>query len=367
MRILVLLTDLFDAVGGIQTFNRALVKALDEIAGERGWKVTLLVLNDNGGSKDAGRYLDSKVTQYKSFGKNKPAFVAATLRESLNASTIFMGHVHFAPLAVAIRLLHPSVELLLCVFGIEVWRKLSRLQLLGTKRVDRIVSISASTRDQMLSNNKLRGKRFDILPCTLDPYYDRGTTYRSRSELSLPSGRMILSVSRLDALERYKNIDKVIEAMPRVLKEIPDAFYVVVGDGTDRERLERIAKDSGVHEKVIFTQRVSDDLLPSYYQACDVFVLPSLEEGFGIVFLEAMSHAKPCIGVRAGAIPEMLEDGKTGFLAASNDNEALTDHIIRLLNNETMRRAMGESGKDRLDREFSFGLFRERLEKVLCP
>lgn len=366
MRVVVLLTDLFDATGGIQTFNRAFVKALDEIAKERGWKVTLLVLNDRGGNNIAHRYFDPDRTQYRPFGRRKSNFVASTLRESLNASIIILGHINFSPLATGLRLLNPRIEIFLAVYGIDVWRRLSVLQRLGVKQVNRILSISASTRDQMASRNGLSGKLFDILPCTLEPYYGNGSVSKSREELQLPKGKMILSVSRLDASERNKGIDKVIEAMPLVLKQVPDAFYAVVGDGKDRRRLEDTASEVGVQDKVIFAGRVTDKLLPAYYQAGDVFVLPSLNEGFGIVFLEAMYYAKPCIGARTGGIPEVIEDGKTGFLVEPGDTQALADNLIRFLKDDNLRHAMGEAGKDRLEGEFSFERFRGRLETVLC-
>jgi len=73
---------------------------------------------------------------------------------------------------------------------------------------------------------------------------------------------------------------------------------VVVGNGADKQRLEEIARDAGVSGKVVFAGRVSDDLLASYYQTCDVFVLPSLKEGFGIVFIEAMYYSNSCVGAK---------------------------------------------------------------------
>jgi glycosyltransferase involved in cell wall biosynthesis len=120
-----------------------------------------------------------------------------------------------------------------------------------------------------------------------------------------------------------------------------------------------------MRDKVIFTGWVSDNLLPSYYQACDVFALPSLKEGFGIVFLEAMYYAKPCIGARAGGIPEVIEDGKTGFLAEPGDANALADSLSNLLRNATLRREMGRVGQERFEREFSFRKFHERLDNVV--
>ena len=109
-----------------------------------------------------------------------------------------------------------------------------------------------------------------------------------------------------------------------------------------------------------------DELLPSYYNNSDVFVLPSLKEGFGIVFLEAMYYAKPCVGVRAGGIPEVVEDGKTGYLALPNNPQALADSITRLMSDNDLRDRMGQAAKERLDHEFSSAAFKRRLESAIC-
>ena len=106
--------------------------------------------------------------------------------------------------------------------------------------------------------------------------------------------------------------------------------------------------------------------MPLYYQACDVFVLPSLKEGFGIVFLEAMQYAKPCIGARAAAVPEVIVDGESGLLTAPGDPRSLERALTTLLTDEALRQSMGRAGLRRLETNFSFPAFRHRLEEVLC-
>lgn len=361
MHILVLLTDLCDAVGGIQTFNRALVKALGEIARDRGWKVTVFVLKDHGESVLVNRYLSKDSISYKGFAGNRLCFALAGLLASWKADQVFVGHVNFSPL---ICIMNKAPKYFLIVHGVEVWKRLSRLRRLGISRIDKVISVSAYTADQMARYNNLRQQSFTVFPNTVDPFYASDAIAKDRSGLGLPKGRMILSVARLDGAERQKGIDKVIETLSATLKDIPDAFYVIVGDGTDRQRLETVAKKAGVSDKVIFVGQVADKLLPSYYQNCDIFVLPSMQEGFGIVFLEAMFHAKPCIGARAGGISEVIEDGKTGFLIERDDSAHLTYSISRLLNDDFLRHAMGHAGKARWEREFSFKSFRQRLNKI---
>jgi glycosyltransferase involved in cell wall biosynthesis len=253
----------------------------------------------------------------------------------------------------------------LIVHGIDVWKKLPIFQLFGISHIQKILSVSSFTREQMSKNNNVDFDRFLIFPNTLDPFYGNGKLPQTRDNLALPNGRMILCVSRLDASERYKGIDKLIEALPDVLERIPEAFCVVVGNGSDRSRLEKLKKDLELTDKVIFTGWVSNGLLASYYRACDVFVLPSSQEGFGIVFLEAMYYAKPCVGVGAGAIPEIVENGKTGFVTKLGNVGSIADCLVHLLSNESLCESMGGAGKERLEQEYSFEKFRKRLEAIL--
>ncbi len=368
MNVLVLLTDLFDAVGGIQTFNRAFVKALDEIASEHRWTVTVLVLNDRGNNSLITEYVSSHQTRYMGFSGSRRQFVLAALNAARKADVVIFGHVNFAPLVFAVRLVRPFAKSYLAVYGVEAWKRLPILRRVAALQMELILSISRVTASRMQEQNHMPPERFTVFPCTLDPLYGRnGITPRSREDLGLPKGRMLLSVARLDALERYyKKIDLVIEAMPWVLKEVPDAFYVVVGDGSDRARLEALARTIGVEDRVRFVGRISDELLPSYYRACDLFVLPSLEEGFGIVFLEAMYYAKPCIGAKFGGSPEVIGDCKTGFLAEPSDKDDLTRKIILLLRDAVLRHSMGHAGKQELEQRFSIDMFRMRLASILC-
>jgi glycosyltransferase involved in cell wall biosynthesis len=178
---------------------------------------------------------------------------------------------------------------------------------------------------------------------------------------------MLLSVARLASSEGYKNIRSVIESLPAVLSQMPDAFYVIVGDGAERKTFEELARGIGLAGKVFFPGAVSDQLLPSYYASCDLFVLPSVKEGFGIVFLEAMSHGKPCIGARAGGVPEVIRDGATGVLVnASELPTELPEAILRLLREPALRRTLGDQGRADLEGKFSFVHFRDRLEGILC-
>ncbi len=366
MKLVVLLSDMFDATGGIQTFNRCLVKALDELAQKNGWEVTVLAMNDSGRSDLMRRYMNPACTHYRGFSGRRGRFVLSALHQATGADIAVFGHVHLAPLTYALRLTRPNAQKLLVVYGLDVAKALPFLRRGGARLMTRIISISAFTAGEMQRWNRISRDRFVLLPCTLDPYYASESVPASRHNLGLQEGKMILTVSRLDARDGFKGVDTMIRAMPGVLAQLQDAFYVVVGDGTDRPRLQSLAETLGVADHVLFTGYVPDRRLPSYYQQCDVFVLASSGEGFGIVFLEAMRFGKPCVGARAGAIPEVVEEGSTGFLVGPGDTRGLADAVVTVLQDSALHAKMGQAGRKRLEEEFSFDAFRARLESVVC-
>jgi glycosyltransferase involved in cell wall biosynthesis len=238
---------------------------------------------------------------------------------------------------------------------------------LGISRIDRILSVSAFTQREMMRRNDLTADRFRIFPNTLDPQTLSPQPRLNRSALGLPQGHMLLSVTRLASSERYKNIRSVIESLPSVLAKMPDTFYVVIGDGAESKILEELARRMGLAGKVFLPGAVSNDLLPAYYESCDVFVLPSVKEGFGIVFLEAMSRGKPCIGARACAVPEVIRDGVTGILVdPSQLATEMPEAILRLLTQPALCETLGGRGKAALESNFSFACFSNRLEEILC-
>ena len=363
MQLLLLLTDLFDAIGGIQTFNRCFVKALDDLSLEHDVDVKILVLNDIGGSALLSKYISSNNIEYNFFAKNRSKFFIQALKQSINADQVILGHINFSLMALFMNLLNLSAKKYLIVYGIEAWGRLAWLKLQGIKNINKILSISTYTKGLMKKYNNIINDKFIITPCTLDPFYSKKIS--KNEKIVLPKGKIILSVTRLDSTERYKNIDLVIKAMPEVLNSVPDAYYVIVGEGIDRFRLELLARELGVRDNVIFAGFVSDDLLPLYYESCDVFVLPSEKEGFGIVFLEAMYFLKPCIGANAGGIPEVIEDEKTGFLIDPKNINSLSAKIIKLLQDNNLCYSIGKAGKERFESEFSFEAFKKRLEQVL--
>jgi glycosyltransferase involved in cell wall biosynthesis len=135
----------------------------------------------------------------------------------------------------------------------------------------------------------------------------------------------------LDKKEQYKGYDKVVQAMPEVIKQIPEARYILVGDGDDKERVEKMVKDLRLENHIIFVSGVWGDRRIPFFQSADVFVMPSSGEGFGIVFLESLACGVPVIGGNVDASREPILDGKVGVLVNPESAEEISRAIVSIL------------------------------------
>ncbi|HYT75504.1 MAG TPA: glycosyltransferase family 4 protein [Vicinamibacterales bacterium] len=169
------------------------------------------------------------------------------------------------------------------------------------------------------------------------------------AELWLPHHAPI--VGNVAALVPHKGQRHLIEAAAIVVTRVPDARFVIAGEGDLRAALERQIKDHHL-EKHVFLAGFRPDVL-SVHKAFDVFVMSSLTEGLGTSLLDAMACAKPVVGTTAGGIPEVIVDGTTGLLVPPRDHEAMAGAIVRLLSDDGMRRAMGAAGHARVRERFS--------------
>ena len=162
---------------------------------------------------------------------------------------------------------------------------------------------------------------------------------------------VLLSVSRL---VMSKGIHRVIEAMPRIILEVPGTQYVILGDGPYRDHLRQLAYASPARDNITFLGALTDEEKFECYANCDVFVLPSEVEGFGIVFLEANAFGKPVVAGRIGGVPEAVEHEQTGLLVDPHNVGEIAEAVIRLLKNTGEATRLGDNGRRRVERQFSW-------------
>ncbi len=234
-------------------------------------------------------------------------------------------------------------------------------------RTDHFVPVSRYTAG-LLHDLGVPDNRTTVLPNGTDPVrFAPQDASAVREALGLAGRRVLLTVGRLVP---RKGIDTTLRALPQIAEAVPDVAYVVVGDGPDRGRLDALARHLGVSDRVHFAGKIAGPELRRYYNACDVFVMPSREavpdvEGFGIVFLEAGACTKPVIGARAGGVPDAVRDGETGLLVPPRDAHALASAAMNLLTYPDRAERLGRRGRERILRENTWDRIADRLFDIL--
>jgi phosphatidylinositol alpha-1,6-mannosyltransferase len=227
-----------------------------------------------------------------------------------------------------------------------------RAMTLTFKNAEKIFAVSNYTSQKILDLGISREK-VAIIPNGVDiQRFKTGVnTLEVIKKHELKGKKVILTVSRL---VRKKGHDMVIRALPEVLKIAKDAVYLIVGEGPEEERLKGLMRDLNLEEHVIFAGNMSDDALPKYYNACDVFIMPSREirgdvEGFPVVYMEAGACAKPVIGGKSGGVEDAIIDGVTGLLVNPLNVKEVADALIRLLTDKNIAKRLGENGRRRAE------------------
>lgn len=370
------ITGVFHTEGGIAAVNRLVICAI----AETGYQLDVFSLVEADTTIDA-RYIDASTVNYRVFRENKFHFTASVWQALLRNSYdfVFSDHVNIASiLALASKLRICQYAVWLC--GVEVFPPgPNREGRLGLKYAWKRLAISAHTQKSVTS-------RFPDLPITvcdlaLDPVRHTPTltaeSTESRPNASLCSGdgkerrlgsRVILHVGRMLAAERYKGQDVLLHAFPMILERFPDAQLVLVGRGDDTPRLRALAEtlSSRVQARIFMPGFVKDDLLNKIYQTCYLFAMPSWGEGFGLVYLEAMARAKPCLGGRMDAARYVIRDGVTGLIVDDPKSpKQVADKICWLLEHPEEAYQMGLAGYNLVHSYYLFPHFKERFWKAL--
>lgn len=364
MKVLVLAPRLASR-GGVQRYTASLVRALNDELGDQ--CVRCVAIPDTPGRNGhTGRLsLRSKL----SFGWQALREVALERPDLIICTHLALGPIAWLLANFARR------PYWIVVYGIEAWGLIPRLKRGALRHADRVVVISAFSREQVLKRHQIDPRRISNLPCMVDDTLLSAVPARDGLQRYFSDDRrVLLTVARMAASERYKGHEVILRALPFVVAKVPNLTYAVAGDGDDRPRLERLAKELGVAEHVSFTGEVSDSDLAALYRRSDVFALPARTviddhepkgEGFGIVFLEAMAFGKPVVGPNYGAPVELIRHGETGVLVDPEDSTSMGEALVNLLTNPGLAEEMGKAGSKWVGTHYSYGCFRARLREIL--
>ena len=313
-----------EETGGIQHYSACCLQALQELF--PGAHLRVFSKNDVG----------SAHAHVHAFGhlqgwRRTLAFVASGLFWALRERPDFIlaTHPHF------MKALAPLTRLgffcLTAAHGIEVWGTLGGALGSALRKATGILPVSSFTRDVIHREGRVPLEKMPVVPDTFreDAFSPGPKPVTLLQRYGLREHQpVILTVGRLSASERYKGHDQVLHAMPRMLRELPDLHYLIGGRGDDEKRLRALAVELGLQNQVTFTGFIPADELADHYRLCDLYVMPSNGEGFGIVYLEALACGRPCLVGSEDASPEAVDGGRLGFVVPPRDPEAIAGAVL---------------------------------------
>ena len=210
----------------------------------------------------------------------------------------------------------------------------------------------------VLVSNKLRriaedqfgiSNKFKVISNGIDPEYIHQVSYRNPAEIQ--EQKTILSVSNLFPT---KGIDINLYALEKLAEKHPDTKYLVIGDGPERKKLVGLARELNLSNRVEFLGQLPHDQVMSHMAECDIFSLPSWQDGFGIVYLEAMAQGKPVIGCQGEGIEDFVVDSETGFLVKPKDSDDLARVLDNLLENPRLGIQVGARAQQTVQENYTW-------------
>lgn len=365
--------EILSCEGGIQSYVRDIFRGYQYLTTSakppiEGLEADILLLRD--GPECENPYQSKSLNFY--YLKTQPAWLgrwklAATLLWCLlrkQPKQVFCGHINLAPLvqSLCVPLKIPYTVL---TYGKEVWEPLPNKYQQALKQAASILSISRYSRDRSCENNNLDPQKFQLLPCMVDGniFIPGPKPVDLISRYHLQGAKVLMTVARLWSGDPYKGVDVTIRALPFISQIFPEVKYLVIGRGDDQPRLAKLAQDLGVGEQVVFAGFVPTEDLVKHYQVADAYVMPS-QEGFGIVYLEAMACGVAVLSGDADGSADPLQDGKLGWRVPHREPEAVASACIEMLQGED-RRCNGQWLREESLKIFGRAAFIERLRQLL--
>ncbi len=282
-------------------------------------------------------------------------FLAGLERASLARSRFLYD---FAGTARSARFLFPRRPYAVWAHGIEVWDEVRADRAQALERAEIVLVNSAYTRERA---DPTLGKLRDVRVCQLGSFTDEAPPPRSRAA-GPPTA---LLIGRVEP-GWPKGQGVLVGLWPRVVAAIPDARLLLVGKGPALEALREAARRSPTAASIEVAGFVPEAAIDSVWGRATIFAMPSLTEGFGLVFIEAMRRGLPVIASRADAGSEVNVDGETGFTIDRRDESALVEALVGLLRDPDLAARLGAAGAAHWRAEFCFSTFERRINAALA-
>lgn len=339
--------------GGIQTY----MGYIHNVLSVGGCNHKVVSKNDMEGS------YKNKITNQRmsiSGGKRSRIVFLRGILKIGKVDTVIVGHLNQAPLFFILKTLGFVREYIVVLHGIEAWKRLVWYKKITVKKADLIVATTEYTIKTLMNLNEIKKEDIKsiVIPlCTIQ---------KEKKILNMVERQQQgLMVGRLSLTETDKGYEHAIKAIKELNEEGMGCKLIVVGDGNYRKKLEEIAFSTGGSSNIEFTGFIDRDQLDSLYGESLFFLLPSRKEGFGIVYLEAMSRGTPCIGGNYGGVPEVIDNNLDGYLVEFGNIADIKEAVKKIINDKHMYEHMQRKIEKKIATKFSYSYFEAKWLDIL--
>ena len=356
--------EVFSREGGIQSYVKDVFRAYEAL--EEPTTAEVFLLRDDKGCINPFESERLKFhyfkTKFSQLGRARMTWALLNRLIKERPDRVFCGHAYLAPL-VGMLCQPLGIPYTVITHGKEVWQPLPKWKQVSLQKASQIWTVSRYTREIASAANNLNTDKIKILPCAVNgSYFTPGPKPADLLErYGLQGAKVLMSVTRLWSGDIYKGVDVTIRALSQIAEVFPEVKYLVIGRGDDRPRLAQLAKDLGVEDRVVFAGFVPTEELVEHYRLADAYIMPS-QEGFGIVYLEAMACGVPVLSGDADGSADPLQDGKLGWRVPHRDRDAVADACIEILKGDDQR-CDGDWLRKEVLSVFGIEAFQKRLQQ----
>jgi glycosyltransferase involved in cell wall biosynthesis len=243
--------------------------------------------------------------------------------------------------------------------------RLANLEKETAQNATLIVTISKYSLQKIQSYYHIDSSKVRIVPNGVDTEKFKPTSdlAAAKRQFGLSTQPCVLFVG---SLIPRKGLPLLVEAAKKVVKKKADTKFLLAGNGPLKAALTDTLKKANLSTNFVFLGNLKEEDLPALYSCADVFVLPSIQEGQGIVLLEAQACGKPVVAFNIGGVNEAVHSGETGLLVEAANTNALADGLLKLLDDEPKRLEMGAEGRRFVEENFTWDICAQKMLKVYC-
>lgn len=231
------------------------------------------------------------------------------------------------------------------------------------KRADHVHIVSEDLKKK-IQNFGISPEKMTVIPNGVDASAFRPSQEsrsRIRKELNVGDEPLAINVSRLVP---KNDIVTTMRGFKRACEEVPGMKLLIIGEGPEKEALIKEAEYLGIKDSTIFLGYKPNNVIAQYYSAADIFIRTPVDEGFGIVFIEAMATGIPTIGTDVGGVPDIITNGENGLLIRAGDEQAVGEAITELVKNRDLARKIGNEGRISVESRFSWDAITDQIESL---